>query len=133
MSRTNIETVQRFYEFWTDRDYEAVVELIDPDAVMDVSRNVFNPGVHHGIDGFRSFVEQIDEMWDDFHVTPEELIDGGDTIVVGDRIAWKGRGSGVETALVRYGVVTLRDGKVLRFVGGIDDRREALAVAGLSE
>jgi len=133
MSRKNVETVQRFYAFWADRDYEAVIELIDPDAVMDVSRNVFNPGVHRGIDGFRSFVEQIDEMWTDFQVTLEELTDGGDTIVVSHRIAGKGRGSGVATTLVRYGVVTLREGKVLRFIGGIDDRREALAVAGLSE
>jgi ketosteroid isomerase-like protein len=133
MSEENLELVRRFYEFWPDRDFDAIEPYVHPDAVIDVSRNVFNPGTHRGIDGLRRFLDQIDEVWDDFQITPEELIDGGDIVVVSHRISGKGRGSGVHAEVVRFGVIAFRDGKVARFTGGFEDRAEALEVAGLSE
>jgi ketosteroid isomerase-like protein len=133
MPQDNLELVRRFYEFWPDRDFGVIEPFVDPEAVIDVSRNVFNPGTHRGIDGLRRFLEQIDEVWEDFQITPEELIDGGDTVVVAHRISGKGRGSGVHAEVLRFGVITFRDGKVLRFTGGLEDRAEALEVAGISE
>ena len=101
MSQENVEIVRRLYGFWQDRDASAIEDVVHPDAVVDVSRNIFNPGTHRGIEGFMRFVEQIDEMWDDFMVTPEEFVDGGDTIVGTHRISGTGRGSGLETEMGR--------------------------------
>jgi ketosteroid isomerase-like protein len=133
MSQDNVELVRRFYEFWPDRDFDLIEPFVDPDAVIDVSRNIFNPGTHRGIEGLRRFLAQIDEVWEDFQITPEELIGGGDTVVVAHRISGKGRGSGVHAEVVRFGVIQFRDGKVLRFTGGFDDRDDALRAAGLSD
>lgn len=133
MSQESVQVVQRLLGFWRDRDYSAIAGLIHPDAVVDVSRNVFNPGVHHGLDGFRHFVEQIDEVWEDFEITPLEFIDVGDNLVVANRISGKGRGSGVEVEMVLFGVCTFREGKVLRLTGGFRDQGEALEAAGLED
>ena len=133
MSQENVEVVRRVYEFWRDRDLSVIDAVIHPDAVFDVSRNVFNPGVHHGIDGFRGFAEQIDEMWENFEAIPEELNDAGDKVVVAHRISGTGRVSGVETEMLLFAVVAFRDGKILRYTGGFRDRSEALEAAGLQE
>ena|SRR5918994_5299961 len=133
MSQANVEIVRRIYEFWLDRDFSAIPELVHPDAVIDLSRNVFNPGIHRGIDGFRRFLEQIDEMWENFRITPEEFIDANDNVFVSYRISGKGRGSGIETSMRLFGVWTVRDGRVSLFIGGFRDRAGALEAAGLRE
>ncbi|HEY7151736.1 MAG TPA: nuclear transport factor 2 family protein [Solirubrobacterales bacterium] len=133
MSQENVETVRRFYAFWQDRDYSAIADLVHPDAIVDISRNVFNPGVHRGLAGLRHVVEQTDEMWEDFRISPVEIIDAGDSVFVANRISGKGRGSGVEAEMLIFGVCEFREGKVVRFTGGLRDRSEALEVAGLRE
>jgi ketosteroid isomerase-like protein len=133
MSERNVEIVRRLYGFWQDRDTSSIEDVVHPDAVVDVSRNIFNPGTHRGIDGFTRFVEQIDEMWDDFMVTPDEFIDGGETVVAAHRISGTGRGSGLETEMRAYAVFTFRENKLWRLTGGLRTRDEALEVAGLKE
>jgi ketosteroid isomerase-like protein len=131
MSQENVEVVRRCYEFWADRDFSTFHEVADPGIVIDVSRNVFNPEVFRGLDGFRVFVEGVDEVWDDFEIKPEEFIDAGDNVVVTGRISGKGRDSGVPASMRHFAVWTLREGKVVRCVGGYNDRAEALEAAGL--
>jgi ketosteroid isomerase-like protein len=133
MSQENVEIVRRCYGFWPDRDLSTIAELVDPNVVLDLSRNVLNPGVHYGLDGFRRFLEEIDETWEDFQINPEEFLDAGNNVFVAYRISGKGRGSGVEAEMRVFGVWTLRGGKVARFTGGYRDRTEALEAAGLRE
>jgi ketosteroid isomerase-like protein len=132
MSQENVETARRSIGFWVRRDFSSLAKVVDPDAVFDVSRNVFNPGVHRGIDGFRQFVEQVDEMWEKFESEPVELIDAGDRVVAGMRISGKGR-DGVDVEMLTFGIWTFRDGKIVRYAGGYRDRSEALEAAGLRE
>jgi ketosteroid isomerase-like protein len=133
MSQENVEAARALYGFWEDRDYAAREHMVHPDLVVDLSRNVFNPAIYHGIEGFRRAVEQTDEMWDEFRVEPQEFIDLGDTVVVASRISGKGHGSGVEVEMPLFAVVEFREGKVSRFIGGLRDRAEALEAAGLQE
>jgi ketosteroid isomerase-like protein len=132
MSQENVETARRSIEFWVRRDFSSLAEVVDPDAVFDVSRNVFNPGVHRGIEGFKQFVEQVDEMWEEFEAKPDELIDAGDRIIAGMRISGKGR-DGVDVEMLTFGIWTFRGGKIVRYEGGYRDRSEALKAAELSE
>ena len=134
MSQANVEMVRNLYGFWQDRDYAAVEGAIHPDVVVDLSRNVFNPGIYRGVEGFRrNVVEQVDEMWDDFRIEPQRFIDADDTVVVAARISGKGRSSGVKAEMPVFAAWTLREGKVSRVTGGFRDRGDALEAAGLSE
>ena len=133
MSQENIDTVRRGYEAMNDRDYSRVGEFLHSDVEVDVSRNVLNPDVYHGHDGFVRLVSVIEDVWDDFRIEAEELIDGGDQVVVQIRIVGKGKGSGAPAEMRVFNVWTLRDAKATRLVGGFRDREEALEFAGLSE
>jgi ketosteroid isomerase-like protein len=133
MSQENVEIVRRCYELVAERDFSLIPELANPDFVFDLSRNIFNPAIYYGQAGFRQFIEQVDEMWEDFHIEAEELIDGGGQVFAAVRIEGKGRASGVETAMRTFSVWKLRDGKVQSVTGGYRDRAEALEAAGLSE
>jgi len=132
MSQQNVEVVRRCIESFARRDLSLLTALIDPAVVLDLSRNVFNSAIFEGHDGVRRFFEQPDEMWEDFEVDPEELLDGGDQVVVALRMSGKGReGVAVEDRI--FQVWDLRDGKVVRLTGGYRDRAEALEAAGLPE
>ena len=131
MSEENVRVVRRCYGFWVDRDFSALDEVASPEVVVDLSRNVFNPHVYRGFDGFRRLVEGIDEMWEDFEMSPEEFIDAGDRVVTAVRLSGRGRGSGADAVMRLFNVWEFREGKVVRLTGGFRTRSEALAHAGL--
>jgi ketosteroid isomerase-like protein len=115
------------------RDFSRTAEFLDPDIEIDVSRNILNPGVYHGHAGFEQMVRATDDVWDDFRIEPRELIDAGDHVVVAVTISGFGKGSGVVAEMDLFNVLTLRGGKVVRIVGGLRSRDEALEAAGLEE
>ena len=133
MSQENVEIVRRAIGFWVERDFSQIPELLDPQVVIDLSRNVFNPAVYRGYDGVKRYLEAVDEMWDRFEAKIEEVIDVGDIVVTATRISGVGRGSGVQAEMQLFQVVTVRDGRVLHITGGYRNRAEALEAAGLEE
>ena len=133
MSQENVEIARRSNEVLANSDWSRLSEVLDPDVVLDLSRNVFNPGVYRGYDGFRRWLASVDEMWEDFRVEVQEYIDAGDKLVVDNRISGSGRESGVDVDMRVFGIWTFREGRVLRIVGGYRDRAEALEAAGLAE
>ena len=131
MSQENVEIVRRCSEFWTSRDFAYLAEVADPEVVIDMSRNVFNPGVYRGLDGFRRFVEQVDEMWERFEAEVEELIDAGSRSHRRSP-CWKGaRWSRGGDAHFHRLDAPQREGVAVR--GRYRDRSEALRAAGLQE
>jgi ketosteroid isomerase-like protein len=133
MSQENVELVRRCTQFWTERDFSLIPELLDPEVVIDLSRNVFNPDVYRGYEGVKRYVDVVDEMWDRFEAKIEDVIDTGENVVTATRMSGVGRGSGVEVEMQIFQVWTFREGRVLRLIGGYRDRAEALEAAGLSE
>ena len=134
MSQENVESERRLYALRLGSDLlSAAEELVHPDAVIDMSQNIFNPNVYFGFDGLRRFIAQVNEMWEDFRVEFDELIDMGDNVVAAHRISGKGRESGVEVEMPVFAIWTLRDGKVVRMTGGYRDRAQALRDAGQAE
>ena len=133
MSKENVEVVRRAYEAMNDREFSRAPQLLDPEVEFDLSRNILNPDIYRGYDGFERLVGVIEDVWDDFHFEVQELIDGGDCVVAEVTVAGTGRGSGVEAEMRVFNIWTLRGGKVIRLVGGSRERSEALEAAGLSE
>ena len=130
-SPENVDAVRRGYELWNSRDFSSLPEIANPELVIDLSRNVFNPHVYRGYDGFRHLVEAIEEMWEDFEMTPEEFIDAGDRVVTAVRLSGRGRGSGADADMRLFNIWEFRDGKLVRLTGGYRTRDEALEDAGL--
>jgi ketosteroid isomerase-like protein len=133
MSRENVEIVRRGYEVLNSRDFSRIPEFLDPEIEIDITRNVINPGVWRGFEGFEEMIRGTDDVWDSFHDEVLETIDAGDHVVSRVKTTARGGQSGAVAEMELFHVATLRDGKIIRLVGGIQSRAEALALAGLPE
>jgi ketosteroid isomerase-like protein len=132
MSRDNVELVWRIYKMWAEKQWSAVPDVFDPDVEVDLSRNVFNPGVYRGYAGLESVLRGVGDMWDDFRFVPTEVVAvGDDTVLATVTLSGTGKESGVDVEMEAMTVWTLREGKAVRMVGGYRDRAEALAAARL--
>jgi ketosteroid isomerase-like protein len=132
MSQENVEMVRRGYEAVNRGDVEGILARMAPQIRYDLSERVFNPAVYEGHDGVRRMIEDMGEVWDDFHLEPLEFIDAGDKVVVSHLVCGRGKGSGVEVRLPSTIVWTFRDGMAVE-ARMYRERREALEAAGLAE
>jgi ketosteroid isomerase-like protein len=133
MSQENVEIVRRYLEGVDRRDWSMLPELVDPDIEIDLSRNVFNPDVYQGYPGLKRSTSMIDDMWDEFSVSPTELIDVDGNVVAAVTLHGRNKRSGLDVTMNFFDVFTLRNRRVLRILAGYRDRSEALEAAGLSE
>ncbi len=134
MSQENLELVRRFIESVGNGDYEAAAQRLDPGAEWHNTAVFPGPRTVVGSDAIVGF-------WRDFFdiqrggssgMKAEELMDGGEIVVVKVHGWGRGVGSGVPIDLRWAHILRLRDGKVIRVdTYGQFDR--AVEVAGLSE
>ena len=133
MSQENVEIVRRLIEAWNSNEPDTVIDILDPGIVLDATRRLVNPKTYTGIQGMRRMLAESHEVWEEFRMEPDELVDAGDRVVAIGRWVGRGAGSGVEVQLPVADVFTLHDGRIVRSEIGFTDRAEALEAAGLSE
>jgi len=107
-------------------------DLVIPDAEIDMSRRVFNPEIYRGFEGWARLNRELREVWAEWRVTAERLIDVGDRVISIETIRGRGRGSGAETEGRFASIWTLQDGRVTRVEIGLDVE-EALRAVGLEQ
>ena len=136
MSQENVEIVRRLYAKWEDEifqlDDEMIFDLIDPEVEWDVSRRIFDPGVYHGHDGVREFVDGLRDVWESGRIEPLEFIPAGEEVVVPVRLAFVSKTERQPVTANAAHLWTMRDGKVIRHCV-FQTRAEALEAAGLRE
>jgi len=135
MSEENLEQVVRDgYDAWNRRDFDAAVEIADPEiewTMVGATRFPGTQGTYHGHDGVREFWRVFIEPWDEFRIEIEGTRATGDLVIAFVRFYAKAReGLELEAPFVHVG--EFRSGKMIRF-RSFDDRAEALEAAGLSE
>ena len=137
MSQENVEIVRTLAEGFQHRQHERAFEYYDPEIEWDASNaGLLGPdlaGVYRGHEGVRTYWRHWLSAWSDLHFEIQDVVDAGDLVVllVRNQRQW-GRHSGIATEVPPYGMVfTLRDGKVIRWRGYLD-QESALKAAGLS-
>jgi ketosteroid isomerase-like protein len=134
MSEENVQIVRKLFAAWNTGDRAQVLELVDPEIVIDATRRVFNPTTYEGMEGVQRMLSDLDDVWDRFQAEPSmEFIDAGERVVVVGRMRAKGKGSGVEVDRSFAGIWTIRGGRVIRWELGYEDPQTALEAAGLRE
>jgi len=110
MSQENV--VRLRFDAVNRGDFDALIELTDPNAVWwDRPDDPEGAGPHRGREaGVQHLAEILEDV--DLQAHPDEFIDAGDSVVVGVRLAGRGRASGVDLEEHEFHVFTLRDGKV---------------------
>jgi ketosteroid isomerase-like protein len=102
---------------------------------VSVHRRRDNPRttrVFHGPEGYKEFISWISSEFDDVEADLDELIDAGDTVVVGSTLRGRGKQSGVQAKFTFWQTWTVQDGKFVRG-HGFASRAEALEAAGVRE
>lgn len=136
MSAKNVEIVRQVYGAVARRDTGAVLALYDPDVEWDASRGtplgqLTGHSVYRGHDGLRRWFRQWYEAWQSLEDRCQELIDAGEHVVSVSTVRARGRSSGLDVEFSdRFGVWTIRDGRITRVVW-FPTRAEALEAAGL--
>jgi ketosteroid isomerase-like protein len=133
MSEENVEIVRRLIEAWNSSEPGRVIDVLDPGVVFDATRRLVNPKTYTGVQGMRRMLADRDEVWEEFRMELDEVLDAGDRVVAVGRWVGKGRESGVEVQQPVAHVFTLDAGRVVRSELGFTDRAEALGAAGLRE
>ena len=118
MSEQNVNAVRGMYEAFGRGDIPAVLAAMDPEIDWREAENFIyadgNPyiGPNAVLEGVFA---RIGAEWDGFAVSPEEILDAGDTVVGRGYYsgAYKKNGKPVKAQFAH--VFTFRDGKVIKF------------------
>ncbi len=132
MSQENVEIVRRLIEAWNSNEQGEAIAILDPGVVIDATRRRVNPKTYAGRQGMRRMLADTHEVWQEFRMEPDEVLDAGDRVVAIGRWVGKGKDSGIEVQQPVADVFTLHDRRVIRLELGFTDRAEALEAAGLS-
>jgi ketosteroid isomerase-like protein len=124
-----IEVLRRGIQAYNAGDTGGVLAVLDPEVECVNSEKLANAGTFHGHEGYRRWVAQWHEAWEDFQNIPEEIVPVGERHVVARvRGAGRGRNSGIEVAMEVGWVYELRDDLCV-FMSVQPTFEEALALA----
>jgi len=84
------------YEAFARDDMDGVLAHLHPDIEWHQAQGLPHGGVYRGIDEVRAHVfDPLDrDWWEEFVVTPEDVVDGGRDVVVLGRYTGIARGTG---------------------------------------
>ncbi|MEK6328727.1 MAG: nuclear transport factor 2 family protein [Actinomycetota bacterium] len=131
MSRENVEWVERFWELFNRREFDAWVGMMAPDLEWHVDPQDPDTTVHRGPEAVKRYGRSWAEMMN-ATVEVRQVFEAGDQIVAWTRVESRGALSGVPAGLDLAFIFKLRDGLVTR-VQETQDKREALEAAGVRE
>ena len=119
VSDTPLDVVRRGYAAYAERDLATIFALLDPNIELVQTPLLPWGGTHHGLDGARRFFGRIAELTD-AAPEPAAFIPAGDDVVEIGRLRGRARATGRPIDLAIAHVVTVRDGRFVRFAAYID-------------
>jgi ketosteroid isomerase-like protein len=127
----NVELVRSLIDAWNRRD--AGIDAYHDDAEWDFTRSRFGEIRHSwkGVDGMREVFASVLAAWSELRIEAERIVANGDDVVVLARHYGRRPSSGLEISDGGAYLITMRDGKVARFVF-YPEKHEALEAVGLA-
>ncbi len=132
MSDENVEIVRQLVQAFNDRDVDAMLPLIHPDAEIESLRAQLEGRAYRGREGVRQMFADFDEDWTFVRIHTERVSASGDRVVALGRLHARGRASGADLDVPIGFVWTFRDGKAVH-AKTFSDQDKALRAAGLDE
>jgi ketosteroid isomerase-like protein len=131
MSSEDLEAVRTAAAAFASGDLDRAAEFLDSEVELyPPAEDPDVKDVYRGPQGAREWLDNWLEAWEEFEFWIDEVIDGGDRIVVIFSQRGRGKVSGVEIENTLAAVATLHDGKLVR--GDLYlDVDEALQLAGV--
>ena len=115
MSQENVETVRAAYAAFESGDIPGALSALDPDVEWSSPASLPWGGTQNGHDETAADWGKIAETLDDFAIELDDVIDGGDTVVVIGRSTGRVKSNGVEITNEYVHVFEMNDeGKAAR-------------------
>lgn len=132
MEERNLEAVREVFARFGAGDVPGILELLDPEVKIEFYGPPVIPyaGHYRGLDEARRFFETVLASVDIHVFEPQELLASGDKVVVTGHLRLTARSTGGDIESDFVHVITLRDGRWLRFRDFMDT---AVAVAAFSK
>lgn len=135
MLQENVEAFKRGIEAGNRRDWDALLEGLDPEVEWYPALLTPLAGgatVYRGHEGAREWLRSVEEVLNEIHIEIGEIRDLGDRLVAIGQIRTRGEASGAETESPLAYIVDYENAKATR-VRSYLDPQEALEAAGLEE
>jgi len=128
MSRENEEFAYRAYDAFSRGDWDALVELIDPDVVFTSLLLEAEGGTYRGHEGLREYFESLRGVFGNWRSEIVEVRDFGETLVIQSRAVATGGASGVALEQEFWQAARVNNGKVVwwKFCRTEDEALEAV-------
>ena len=116
MANPNIQRVYETLVAYQNGDEESLRKLIHPEGEIYGAPGIVNAGTYHGYEGFRQWVSQWEEAWDEISYELGEIIELDESVLVAPvHIVGRGAGSGLEIDRTFAWLYQWEDGKMFRY------------------
>jgi uncharacterized protein len=115
----NVELVLRMYEAFAATDYDTILTLVDPEIHVSQTDELPWGGEYDGYEGLAAFFGRLREVIAS-EVTHNAVYAAGERVVQTGRTAGTVNATGVAFDVAETHILTIRDGKVVRFEAFID-------------
>ena len=130
MSAQHIDAVRSVYERWSEGDFRASMDVLDPHALLVLRPEFMDAGLYLGVERIEEYTRHFLEPWSRITIEAEELTEAGDSVIAAVLQSGVGSESGISTELRYFHVWTFRGDRVVR-LESIREREEALEAVGL--
>lgn len=118
---SNIDSIKQVYQAFAEGDVPTVLGALSPEIDWTEAEGFPYAGTYHGP---RAVLEgvfmRLGSEWNGFAATPDEFIDGGDTVVVLGKYSGTYKKTGKSFQADFAHVWKMQDGKAIRFIQYVD-------------
>lgn len=126
----NAEIIKDLYESFATGDIPGVLGAMDPNISWTEAEGFMYGGTYTGPDAILENVfMKLGTEWEGFAAVPEQIVDGGDTVVALGNYSGKFLETGKSMSVPFAHAWTFRDGKAVKFVQYMDTLVAARSVA----
>jgi ketosteroid isomerase-like protein len=132
MSSQNVELVRQDIAARSSRDWAVLAEIWHPDIELEL---IAGSGTFRGLEEIRSFFDTLSNLYSEYRVEADEIIDAGERVVTAERVGGLGlKGSDAGTLIEDrfFRLISFKEGKVWR-VKEYRPREQVLEAAGLRQ
>ncbi len=120
MSQSTVDLLRGIYEAFGRGDVPTILAALDEDIDWRAPESLPHGGDFRGRDGVGRFFQGIGENWEGLVLDIEDIVDGGERVVVLARVHGKLRATGEEARYTAAHAWTVHQGTPKRFTEYVD-------------
>jgi len=115
MAQDDIELVRAAYAAWNAGELDAALEIADPDIEVVQDPQIPGAVAVTGKEAFERWLASFDETWESFQITPSQIRQVGERIVVVAHVDARSKTMSVPVDTDTAHVLTMRNGRAVRW------------------